>query len=216
MTADLSRVVALIPARSLTGSKTRLGEPLDAEERASLVLGLFRRTVLAALDSRRVCGAIVISMDREILEEARRLGARPLLQRSQGLNEGLREGREALGGTASAVLVLPADLPEIGPGSVDRLVETAGCTAASGGPDAPGVVVLVPDRHGTGTNGLLISPPDLIDFRFGDGSRGDHAEAARRAGAAYAEVEGPLAFDLDTPDDLLLADLRGLDHEAGR
>ena len=28
------------------------------------------------------------------------------------------------------------------------------------------------------------------------------------------ELDGPLNFDLDTPDDLLRADLRGLDHEA--
>jgi 2-phospho-L-lactate guanylyltransferase (CobY/MobA/RfbA family) len=29
-------------------------------------------------------------------------------------------------------------------------------------------------------------------------------------------LDGPLSFDVDTPDDLLEADRRGLDHEAGR
>ena len=39
---------------------------------------------------------------------------------------------------------------------------------------------------------------------------------ARAAGASYAEVGGALGFDLDTPDDLLAADLTGMGHEAGR
>src|SRR5512142_645928 len=96
MTADLTTLVALVPARSLSGSKSRLGEPLDAEERASLVLGLLRRSVRAALGTRRISGVTVVSMDREILDEAERLGAEPLLQRTEGLNEGLAEGRAAI------------------------------------------------------------------------------------------------------------------------
>jgi 2-phospho-L-lactate/phosphoenolpyruvate guanylyltransferase len=222
MNADLSNVVALIPVRSLSGSKSRLGEPLDAEERASLVLGLLRRSVRAVFASQRVSGAVVVSMDGEILAEAAALGARPLLQKTAGLNEGLAEGREAVAAAATAVLVLPADLPEVGPASIDRLIDTADAGLGSRAGDAgegvggAGVVALVPDRHGTGTNALLVSPPNLIEFCFGEGSRRDHSEAARRAGALYLEVDGPLNFDVDTPEDLLLADLRGLDHEAGR
>jgi 2-phospho-L-lactate guanylyltransferase len=62
----------------------------------------------------------------------------------------------------------------------------------------------VTDRHGTGTNVLAIRPPDVIEFGFGPGSRAAHRDAALTAGAAYTEVEGPLAFDLDTPADLVL------------
>ena len=114
------------------------------------------------------------------------------------------------------MLVLPADLPEVGPASIDRLIETAEAALTSASIAGTGIVALVPDRHGTGTNALLVSPPNLIEFCFGEGSRRDHSEAARRAGALYLEVNGPLNFDVDTPEDLLLADLRGLDHEAGR
>ncbi len=72
------------------------------------------------------------------------------------------------------------------------------------------MVVLVPDRHGSGTNALLLAPPNAIDFRFGEGSRAAHAAAAEAAGATYVELDGPLSFDLDTPEDLLEADRRGL------
>jgi len=35
-----------------------------------------------------------------------------------------------------------------------------------------------------------------------------HAAAAEVAGASYVELDGPLSFDLDTPEDLLDADSR--------
>jgi 2-phospho-L-lactate guanylyltransferase len=211
--ADLSRLVGLIPVRSLSDGKSRLGEPLDAEERAALVVGLLRRTVDAAKSSRALAGLVVVSMDAEILDEARRVGAETILQVRPGLNEGLAEARLAAAG-ATAILVLPADLPDVSAGPIVAIAEAARAEAAAG-PNRP-VVVLVPDQHGSGTNALLVSPPDAIDFAFGEESRTAHALAARRAGACYLELPGPLSFDVDTAEDLLVADLRGLDHDSGR
>jgi LPPG:FO 2-phospho-L-lactate transferase len=210
----LTKIVALIPVRSLSGGKSRLGEPLDAEERAALVLALLQRTVEAALAATRLAGVVVVSMDEDLLRGARAMGAATLLQRTDGLNEALDEARIAAGAAATAVMVLPADLPGIAASAIDRLAEAADL-APHGAPEKP-VVALVPDQHGTGTNALLVAPPNAIPFCFGEGSRAAHAAAARAAGASYLELDGPLTFDLDTPDDLLEADLRGLDHEAGR
>ncbi|HEX7498270.1 MAG TPA: 2-phospho-L-lactate guanylyltransferase [Candidatus Limnocylindrales bacterium] len=211
---SLSRIVAIVPARSLSGGKSRLGEPLDAEERADLVLALLRRTVEQALGATRLAGVVVVSEDAELLRQARAMGAASLLQDRPGLNEGLAEARAAADPEATAIMVLPADLPNIVASAIDELAEAAE-TARLGAPDRP-VVVLVPDRHGTGTNALLVAPPDTISFCFGAESRADHSAAARAAGATYVELAGPLTFDLDTPEDLLEADRRGLDHEAGR
>jgi 2-phospho-L-lactate guanylyltransferase len=141
------------------------------------------------------------------------MGAVTVRQETDGLNEALVEARLAAG-AATAVVALPADLPGITAAAIDRLAETAE-QALRESPDRP-VVVLVPDRHGSGTNALLLAPPGAIDFRFGEGSRAAHAAAAGAAGATYLELDGPLSFDVDTPDDLLEADRRGLDHEAGR
>ena len=71
-------------------------------------------------------------------------------------------------------------------------------------------MVVVPDRHGRGTNALLLSPPDAIKFAFGNDSRAAHQAAARAAGALSLEVDGPLSLDLDLPEDLTLAEERGL------
>jgi len=211
---SVDRVVAVVPVRSLSGAKSRLGEPLDAEERADLVLALLRQTVAAALAASRLSGVVVVSKDPYLLREVRAMGAASVLQRTDGLNEGLTEARLAFGAEATAVMVLPADLPGVSASAIDDLVD-AGSAALRGQPDRP-VVALVPDRRGRGTNALLLAPPGAIPFSFGEGSRAAHASAARAAGASYVELDGPLTFDVDTPEDLLEADLRGLDHELGR
>ena len=64
-------------------------------------------------------------------------------------------------------------------------------------------MVIVPDRHGAGTNALLLSPPDVIEPSFGPGSFARHAARAHAAGTTVrvAEVRS-LGLDVDTPDDL--------------
>ena len=63
--------------------------------------------------------------------------------------------------------------------------------------------MIVPDRHGTGTNGLLLSPPDAFAPSFGPGSLARHEAAAAATGVAYAVDPLPsLVLDVDTPEDL--------------
>jgi 2-phospho-L-lactate guanylyltransferase len=214
VSADFSWVVAIVPIRSLTGSKSRLGEPLDPEERADLILGFLRRTVAAALAARSLASVVVVSEDADLLDLARDMGAGVLLQQTDGLNEALAEARVACCADATALLVLPADLPGVTADAIDRIVDSA-ARRADGNPGRA-VVGLVSDRHGTGTNALIVSPPCVIEFAFGEGSRAAHSAAAASAGAAYLELDGPLTFDVDTAEDLLQADMAGLGHEAGR
>jgi 2-phospho-L-lactate guanylyltransferase len=214
MKADFARIVVVVPVRSLSGAKSRLGEPLDPEERADLILGFLRRTVAAALGALGVASVLVVSQDTELLGVAREQGAATLLQKTDGLNEALVEARAASCADANALLVLPADLPSVSTIAVNGLIEMAAYLARLNPRRA--VVGVVPDRHGTGTNALIVSPPCTIEFAFGEGSRAAHEAAATAAGATYFAMAGPLSFDVDTPEDLLQADLAGLGHEAGR
>jgi len=79
--------------------------------------------------------------------------------------------------------------------------------------------VIVPDRHGTGTNGLLLSPPDAIAPSFGPDSCERHRALALAAGID-ARIERPpsLLLDIDTGADLaaLRERLAGLDAPAPR
>jgi 2-phospho-L-lactate guanylyltransferase len=197
------RIAAIIPVGTLDGAKTRLGDALDAEERRDLVEGLLARTVVAALAVDRLDDVLVASPDGDVLHRASELGARTLRQRSRGLNAGLREARaDVVAGGAAAILVLPIDLPFV-------TAEAVASVAAALEPmaqDPTPAVILVPDRHGAGTNVLALRPPDAIDFAFGPSSRRAHRAAAETAGATYTELGGPLTVDLDTPDDLVFVE----------
>lgn len=95
---------------------------------------------------------------------------------------------------ASCVVLLPGDCPLLEPRELDRLL--------TGVPER--YVAVVPDRHGTGTNGLVLSPPGAIRPAFGEGSCARHVAAARQAGVPYAVEElASLALDLDTPADVV-------------
>lgn len=200
--ADTSpRIVAIVPVGELAGAKSRLGDSLDAEERRDLVDRMLARTVRATLATRGVDETLVVSPDREALTAAATLGARTLLQRSQGLNRGLREARDdALAGGADAIVVVPIDLPFVSGEALAELIAPLAVVA-----QRP-LVVLAPDRHARGTNGLVLAPPDAIEFGFGGDSRAAHAACAAESGARYVEVDGPLSIDVDTPEDLLLVE----------
>lgn len=210
---DPAATWAIIPVRGLERAKSRLGGPLDAEERVELVSRLLRRAVAAAVGSPLVAGAIVVSSDPAALELARTSGAIPLADLDLGLNPALRLARDAaLARGATAIVVLPGDLPWLDRETLDAVLGAAGDAwardvgAAGTTVAARPLVAIVPDRHGTGTNVLILAPPDAIDFAFGGSSHAEHAARAGVAGAVYVELGGPLDVDLDTADDLVLVE----------
>lgn len=187
----------MIPVRGFEGAKSRLGAVLDAEERKTLVERLLGRTIAAAVATDGVAEVIVVSPDPDVLALAAAAGARTVLQQSRGLNPALHEAREAAHG--ERLLIVPGDIPGVSPAALAAVLAAGD---AAGSPS----VVLAPDRHGRGTNALLLEPPDVIDPAFGGDSRAGHAWLASSADAAYGEVPDVLDLDVDTPDDLLLAE----------
>lgn len=195
-----SRIVAVIPVGTLEGAKSRLGAVLDAEERHDLVTRLAERTIRAVVGVGPVIAeTIVVTPDDEVRAIALDAGARPLRQRGHGLNAGIRQARdEALAGGATTMIIVPVDLPRVTSSAVAKVLATLD-------PAHRAFVAVVPDRHRRGTNTLLLTPPDVIDVAFGGDSLEAHVAAARAAGVPVVELDGPLTEDLDTPDDLLLA-----------
>ena len=218
--ADLSRTWALVPLRGLEDAKTRLGPELDAEERLELVLVMARRTLAATRGAGSIAGVVLVTADPAAARLAETYGARAIVQRLPGLNAALREARSAaLAAGATAILIVPIDLPAISSAALDELLAGAGAAvdadalAAAGAPGRP-IVVAVPDRHGTGTNALLVSPPAAIEPAFGEGSFLAHRTAAASAGATFIERTGPLTLDVDTPADLLASEVLDADTRA--
>lgn len=204
-----SLVHAVIPIGTLGGSKSRLGAVLDAEERHDLATRLAESTIRAAVATPGIAETIVITPDDEVRGIALAAGARPMLQRSTGLNAGLREARdEVVAAGGSAMLILPIDLPMISPEALTAVMNVMADVP-------PPLVAIVPDRHGRGTNALLLAPPDVIDVCFGGDSHAAHQAAAAVVGARFIGLDGPLTYDLDTPDDLLMAQERAPESVGG-
>lgn len=188
-------VAAIVPVKDLWGTKSRLAPILDPAGRAGLTLYMMCR-VISALRDAGIEGVCVISPDRLVLQKAREEGASAVCQESQGLNPALEEGRRwAVERGATALLVLPADLPLLEAGDVRAVI--------SGGEEEPSAVIS-PDAARAGTNALLLRPPDAIPFAFGPGSFDEHRRAAQEHGIPMAICDRPhLAFDLDTKEDLV-------------
>jgi len=195
---------AIVPVKPLRHAKSRLAPVLGDEERLELSRDMLR-TVLAALTGvSRIDRTLLVSRDPEALALGRHLGARTLSERSRfasrrgppiALNQALAQAtRAAIGSGASAVLVLPADLPLVTAQDIEALIDLM---------DPPPAVVLAPDRRRDGTNALLTSPAALIEYAFGQASYDRHRAAALAAGARVAVCDSPaLALDLDLPEDL--------------
>ncbi len=204
------KVVALVPVKAFAAAKTRLSPVLAADRRADIAARLLDRVLDAILSSDAVDLCAVISPDPAVLDTAAAVGAIPLRQGSTGLNPGLEEGRAwAVRQRADALLVVLGDLPLLTPADVAGLVARATPT--------PGVV-LAPDRHGTGSNALLLSPPTAIPFHFGVASAPAHMAAAAERGLPLQQyITSGTEFDVDTPADLqtwlatgALSPLRGI------
>jgi 2-phospho-L-lactate guanylyltransferase len=187
-------VYTVVPVKDLRGTKSRLAPVLDPAARAGLTLYMMGRVVSRVLEA-GVDAVGVVSPDPIVLDEALKRGATPLVQESRGLNPALEEGRTwATKNGASALLVLPADLPLIEAEDVRAVL----AEAADGAP-----VIISPDGARSGTNALLLRPPGALPFLFGLDSFEAHLRAARARDAETRVCENQhLSFDLDTAGDL--------------
>ncbi len=189
---------AIVPVKPLRRGKSRLAGALSEDERTDLNRSLLQNTLKTLAELKEVEEILVISRDPHALTIARNYGARTVRENGQPeLNTALQRATVvAQVYTTGAVLILPADLPLITAEDVRALIERAG---------EPPAVVIAPDRHGTGTNALLISPSGLIEYDFGENSFQRHCQRAKEAGARLEIVNLPsLGLDLDLPEDLEL------------
>jgi 2-phospho-L-lactate guanylyltransferase len=189
---------AIVPVKPLRRGKSRLAGTLTEDERTELNRALLQHTLETLSDQPGLDEVLVVSRDPNALSIARELGARTVQEDSQSqLNSALRRATVVAQIYAThGVLILPADLPMVTREDIQTLLDRA---------VRPPVVVIAPDRHGRGTNALLIAPPGLIEYDFGENSFQRHCEQARHAGARLEVVELPsLGLDLDLPEDFEL------------
>lgn len=187
--------VAIIPAKRFEDAKQRLAPSVQLGHRRALVESMFADAMLAVSRVPSIDRIIVITSDQIASRIAAGHDAIVLDDTAQSHSEAAQLGitrAQALGATRA--LVVPGDCPLLDPAELEQLIQR---------PVGAPSVLIVPDRHGEGTNALLLTPPDAIAPAFGAGSRRRHSDLAAQRGATAEVVPVPsLELDIDTPEDL--------------
>jgi 2-phospho-L-lactate guanylyltransferase len=193
--------VAVLPMKRFDRAKQRLAPGVAGGSREVLAEAMLRDVLSALAEVRSLYRIVVVTGERRAQALARAHDAvivEDLEEHGQSA-AAARGIARALEIGAERVVLVPGDCPALDPAELHALLASDD--------DVPGVTV-IPDRHGTGTNGLVLSPPGAIAPAFGEGSFDRHCAAARASGARLAVARLPsLALDVDTPADL--AALRG-------
>jgi 2-phospho-L-lactate/phosphoenolpyruvate guanylyltransferase len=188
------RTAAILPVKRFPLAKQRLGESVADSLRADLARAMVGDVLSTLRDCAAIDATIVVTREPLVAAAARYTGAIVVedaiedgqsAAASLGLARALQEGFER-------ALCVPGDCPTLDPGELTELL--AGETNE---------VVIVPDRHGSGTNGLLLAPPDALSPSFGPDSRARHEQLAQAAGVSW-RISQPasLLLDIDTGEDL--------------
>jgi 2-phospho-L-lactate guanylyltransferase len=196
MARAADRTIAILPVKRFAAAKARLGDELSGGTRRALTEAMVTDVLMALRRTAAIDEVLIVTSEPAAEAIGRGYGANVLPDNlEEGQSAATLIGIEhALQAGATRVLLVPGDTPALDPAELGELLAR---------PQIGRSVTLVPDRHGTGTNALLLTPPDVIEPAFGPGSRERHELAATAAGVACEVEEIPtLAIDVDTADDL--------------
>ncbi len=190
------RTLAILPVKRFQLAKQRLSAELSAEFRGDLAEAMVADVLAALAACATIETTLVVTNEERVAELTRQLGAEAIPDPHEsgqsaaatvGLNRAVADGFDR-------ALLVPGDCPALDPTELDGLLGDTRTVKS---------VVIVPDRHGIGTNGLLLTPPNALAPTFGPGSCRRHRERAAAAGAVCRVAQLPsLLLDVDTPRDL--------------
>ena len=191
-----ARTFAVLPVKRFGIAKVRLGDELAGGTRRALAEAMVTDVLMALRRTTAVDEVLVVTSEPAAEAIGRGYGASIVHDdaeagQSAAAQIGIARAMEA---GATRVLLVPGDCPALDPEELTAFLER---------PVERGVTI-VPDRHGSGTNALLLTPPDVIEPAFGPGSRERHEASAAAVPVPYSVEEVPtLALDVDTADDLV-------------
>jgi 2-phospho-L-lactate/phosphoenolpyruvate guanylyltransferase len=191
------RTAAVLPVKRFERAKQRLGASVADPMRVALAEAMVADVLAALSDTHAIERTIVITREPAAARAAAELGASVVEDEAEsGQPAAVTLGvRRALADGFERVLCVPGDCPALDPAELERLLGEP--------PGGAAEVVILPDRHGSGTNGLLLTPGDAIPPAFGPDSCERHQALARAAGVVCRVERVPsLLLDVDTGADL--------------
>ncbi|MGA9314673.1 MAG: 2-phospho-L-lactate guanylyltransferase [Solirubrobacteraceae bacterium] len=196
------RTAAILPVKRFPLAKQRLGESVAESLRASLARAMVGDVLSSLRECPTIDATIVVTCEPSVAAAAHYIDAVVVEDTAEegqsaaaslGLARALREGFER-------ALCVPGDCPTLDPSELTELLAT---DMLNGDVVSQPEVVIVPDRHGKGTNGLLLSPSDALSPSFGPDSRARHERLATESGVKWRIAQpASLLLDIDTGEDL--------------
>ncbi len=203
------RTAAVLPVKRFSRAKQRLGASVADPLRLDLARAMVGDVLSALRDCPAIERTIVVTSEESVATAAGYIGALVVPDTAEeSQSAAVAEGLErAVAEGFGRVLCVPGDCPALDPLELQALLEAE--------PGGASEAVIVPDRHGTGTNGLLLTPPGAIAPSFGPDSCERHRRLAQAAGVTCrVERLASLLLDIDTGEDLAVLRER-LAGEAG-
>lgn len=199
----------VVPVKQFHLAKQRLSTVLSSDERAYLAKMLLHDVLQSITNSPKVTQTVIVSRDPAAAEIAHAFGCQYLEEEQADLSLAVSQGAAlAKSAGATSFAMVPGDVPRVSAEEITALLSNA--------PRLSGVTIAA-DRHGTGTNGLVVRPINLMPFSFGEGSFQKHRKTAERLGVSVQQMQlAGLSLDIDTPNDLIsLLELAGDTASAG-
>ncbi|MGI9324402.1 MAG: 2-phospho-L-lactate guanylyltransferase [Pseudomonadales bacterium] len=182
-----------MPLKLLAHAKQRLAPELNPQQRQQLVLAMAADVLEAVRTSQRIDHILLISRNAEAKALARDCDAEIFAETEEAdLPQALVQAiAYASNRNASGVCIIPADAPLIHASDVDQLL----CDHQ--------VCSVVPDAQFSGTNALVLTPPQVLEPIFDGRSFVPHIQAAVASGLPVRVFATPrFSLDIDTPEDL--------------
>ena len=187
------RVLAVVPVKNLSQSKSRLSPEINQQQRELLVSSLLRRTLATLKLAKCVDDILLVSHDARVRVMAEMEDVHFLPEQGAGLNQALEQATSwAMERNFAAVFILPLDIPFLAREDIRSIINMS--------EEKEEFVIVVPDRERAGTNALLVKPPGILQYQFGPGSFLRHCRQTldrNIESGVYHSAE--MSFDVDSP-----------------
>ena len=188
----MARPWIVVPVKRLRQAKHRLSPLLSEQERGALMMAMLTDVLDTIRDLAEPAGIVVATRSNRARALAHERGLptfaeSPDADHARTVTEASVHIAERYG--AERMLALSADIPGVTRDDVRQVLARTD------------PVVLVPDRHGTGTSAVLSDLPLRLVLQFGEDSLRKHRASSRPAAALCPNAN--ISGDIDTVDDLI-------------
>lgn len=192
-------VPLVLPVKSAEIAKERLSESLNAAQRQALSLAMLNDVLDVARTCEHIKDIWLLAANAALAKSCNTLHIPDM---TGNLNSAVEDAAQYLSARGyQHICILHADLPLLEAQSLSDMIESHHQMRIRANERA--CVTIATDLKHQGSNAMLCSPPNALQFAYGANSLQAHIEDAKRKGVITQILElHSIATDIDSPDDL--------------